>query len=44
MTGVAAFELAEKGGDAEAKAKRIISHALKDPKCTDNITVMYVQL
>eukprot|EP01116_Phalansterium_solitarium_P016117 TRINITY_DN366_c0_g1_i1.p1 TRINITY_DN366_c0_g1~~TRINITY_DN366_c0_g1_i1.p1 ORF type:complete len:1177 (+),score=508.00 TRINITY_DN366_c0_g1_i1:146-3676(+) len=30
--------------DADAKARRLLQHALKDPKCVDNITVIVVEL
>jgi len=44
MSGEEAMKIIESLDTAEAKAKRLINTALQNPKCTDNITVMVVQL
>ena len=44
MTGEKAMEICAGLPDADAMARRLLQHALGDPKCTDNITIIVVTL
>jgi len=44
ITGEDALDLISRDADADSKARRLIQHALHDPRCNDNVTVIVLDL